>query len=585
MSIPAHLHHAPPITLAYIFVVEDGPDHTKETSLEDLFLNKQFTDNLQYHSAALKCFHDNPNVKRYTRFHLRGTLKLMGCKSAESQKISDRVFRSFEKDYLAKQGIPRSSPTVASRRHSGSLSRKISSPNFSAPPAHASHTHSAPPSATQSPAYPPAHPHVTFTSPNSATSSPHSASHPDPLGVTIKRSEFFTIMRYALHIQDYNEPRHLTDFPIACDVQDRKYSFTILLGGTSGCGKSTLAALLASRIGFSSVISTDNIRQLMRKFISRAEAPILWASTYHAGEILDGDSSLSHKERILKGYEAQNEMIFKQLDALIGTYEEKKDSLIIEGVHLDTRLIMRLVKRHPTCIPFLMHISNEAKHRERFAIRSKYMTLDPRQNKYTKFFKNIRIINDYLCSGADVKMIPQIDNTNMDRSLATIHATIFNCLRRHVLNGESYYDPVQDNLLVVHEEFEANKHTLWSSKGMLRVIRDKRGKVKTVKEKKIEDEEDEEYEEEDEEEEEESAEESAREPVISGQVGDPGFNSDDESEDEDDKSAKPTDTALAQPGSTPSAEPTEEDSEGETSDDTDDDTKSEYFMDCGSLGS
>jgi hypothetical protein len=40
MSIPAHLHHAPPITLAYIFVVEDG-DHTKETSLEDLFLNKQ----------------------------------------------------------------------------------------------------------------------------------------------------------------------------------------------------------------------------------------------------------------------------------------------------------------------------------------------------------------------------------------------------------------------------------------------------------------------------------------------------------------------------------------------------------------
>jgi 2-phosphoglycerate kinase len=369
-------------------------------------------------------------------------------------------------------------------------------------------------------------------------------------------------------------------------VQDRKYSFTILLGGTSGCGKSTLAALLASRIGFSSVISTDNIRQLMRKFISRAEAPILWASTYHAGEILDEDSSLTHKERILKGYEAQNEMIFKQLDALIGTYEEKKDSLIIEGVHLDTRLIMRLVKRHPTCIPFLMHISNEAKHKERFAIRSKYMTLDPRQNKYTKFFKNIRIINDYLCSGADVKMIPQIDNTNMDRSLATIHATIFNCLRRHVLNGESYYDAKQDNLLVVHEEFEANKHSLWSSKGMLRVIRDKRGKVKKEKKEQLSDidEEDEEYEEDEETEEteEEDEEESARELVISGQVGDPNFNSDDESE--EDLNHKPQGSLLAKPGSTPSADLDDDSDEGDTSDD-DDDTKSEYFMDCGSLGS
>lgn len=41
----------------------------------------------------------------------------------------------------------------------------------------------------------------------------------------------------------------------------------------------------------------------------KGEAPILWASTYHAGEILDGDATLTHKERILKGYEAQNEMV------------------------------------------------------------------------------------------------------------------------------------------------------------------------------------------------------------------------------------------------------------------------------------
>jgi 2-phosphoglycerate kinase len=38
------------------------------------------------------------------------------------------------------------------------------------------------------------------------------------------------------------------------------------------------------------------------------------------------------------------------------------------------------------------HVSNEAKHRERFAVRAKYMTLDPTRNRYVKYIRNIRII-------------------------------------------------------------------------------------------------------------------------------------------------------------------------------------------------
>ena len=36
--------------------------------------------------------------------------------------------------------------------------------------------------------------------------------------------------------------------------------------------------------------------------------------------------------------------------------------------------------------------SNEAKHRERFALRAKYMTLEPTVNKYVKYIRNIRTI-------------------------------------------------------------------------------------------------------------------------------------------------------------------------------------------------
>lgn len=44
-------------------------------------------------------------------------------------------------------------------------------------------------------------------------------------------------------------------------------------------------------------------------------------------------------------------------------------------------MVKRLQAKHPTCIPFLIYISNESKHKERFAIRAKYMTIDPRHNK------------------------------------------------------------------------------------------------------------------------------------------------------------------------------------------------------------
>ena len=38
-------------------------------------------------------------------------------------------------------------------------------------------------------------------------------------------------------------------------------------------------------------------------------------------------------------------------------------------------------------------------------------------------------MQDYLCRRADKHLIPKVDNTNVDRSVATIHATVLACLR------------------------------------------------------------------------------------------------------------------------------------------------------------
>lgn len=134
---------------------------------------------------------------------------------------------------------------------------------------------------------------------------------------------------------------------------------------------------------------------------------------------------------------------------------------------------MGLMKKHPSIIPFMIYITNEDKHLERFAVRAKYMTLDPAKNKYVKYIRNIRTIQDYLCKRADKHLVPKINNTNVDRSVAAIHATVFSCLRRREA-GEQLYDPSRNTVTVVEEEYrnQCAANSL-SSKGMFQLIQRK----------------------------------------------------------------------------------------------------------------
>lgn len=131
---------------------------------------------------------------------------------------------------------------------------------------------------------------------------------------------------------------------------------------------------------------------------------------------------------------------------------------------------MGLMKKHPSIIPFMVHITNEGKHMERFAVRAKYMTLDPAKNKYVKYIRNIRAIQEYLCNRADKHLVPKINNTNVDRSVAAIHATVFGCLRRREA-GEAFYDSITNTVSVIEEEYrnQCAANSL-NSKGMFQLI-------------------------------------------------------------------------------------------------------------------
>ncbi|KAL2932123.1 P-loop NTPase domain-containing protein LPA1-like protein 1 [Bienertia sinuspersici] len=402
---------------------------------------------------------------RYTRSVLQSTLQLMGCKPRYATKISKRVFVSIQSQSSEDdENLEKSEVNGESMNLSSELYRRRTT-------------------------------------------------------VFISREKFLDVVCNALAEYKYIGPNQREDLILASRVRERKESLTVLLCGTSGCGKSTLSSILASRLGITTVISTDSIRHMMRSYVDEKKNPLLWASTYHAGECLDRaavaeakarrrarkmagvsrskeklcdcyqdekcdslqqqaiakspELIISPKQMAVEGFKAQSEMVIESLERLITAWEDRKESVIIEGVHLSLNFVMGLMKKHPSIVPFMLYITNEDKHMERFAVRAKYMTLDPSKNKYVKYIRNIRRIQEYLCNRADKHLVPKINNTNVDKSVAAIHATLFSCLRRRNA-GQQLYDPATNTVSALHEEYknQCAAHS-WSSKGILQLIQRK----------------------------------------------------------------------------------------------------------------
>ncbi|KAG8371298.1 hypothetical protein BUALT_Bualt13G0073200 [Buddleja alternifolia] len=428
---------------------------------------------------------------RYTRSVLQSTLQLMGCKARHAFKISQRVFGIMRSEYSVEKLVP--------------ACTKMSQQDARVYPHRQTERH--------------VHAYLDKSDVDHlALGEDKSKRKPFELykrrtTAVVSRKLFLDVVCEALSEYKYVGPNQRADLVLACRIRERKESVTVLLCGTSGCGKSTLSALLGSRLGITTVISTDSIRHMMRSFVDEEQNPLLWASTYHAGECLDpvaiaeskakkkakksssvsatsqakddvlNDSTtrksegntttcdlISPKQMAIEGFKAQSEMVIDSLDRLITAWEERKESVVVEGVHLSLNFVMGLMKKHPSIIPFMIYISNEEKHMERFAVRAKYMTLEPAKNKYIKYIRNIRTIQEYLCKRADKHLVPKINNTNVDKSVAAIHATVFSCLRRREA-GEHLYDPITNTVSVIDEEYRnqciANSV---SSKGMFQLI-------------------------------------------------------------------------------------------------------------------
>ncbi|GAY59745.1 hypothetical protein CUMW_196840 [Citrus unshiu] len=298
---------------------------------------------------------------RYTRPVLQSTLQLMGCKARHAFKISQRVFKMIRTE----------SPTSAHHQEGAEV--------------FGSHCLKGNPEKDDG-----CNPGSCFCKEEVSESGDRSKRIPFELykrrtTVVVSRETFIDVVCDALTEYKYVGHNQRADLVLACRIRERKESVTVLLCGTSGCGKSTLSALLGSRLGITTVISTDSIRHMMRSFVDEKQNPLLWASTYHAGEFLDPDAVaeakakkharklagaalsvpkdeasnssatgksdirpevgssaaelISPKQMAIEGFKAQSEMVIDSLDRLITAWEERNESVVVEGVHLSLNFV------------------------------------------------------------------------------------------------------------------------------------------------------------------------------------------------------------------------------------------------------
>ena len=69
--------------------------------------------------------------------------------------------------------------------------------------------------------------------------------------------------------------------------QSKRPPRLVLIAGTTGVGKSTVAVQAAKKLGFTRIISTDAIREILRATDPQHEIPRLHRSSFARGEAGD----------------------------------------------------------------------------------------------------------------------------------------------------------------------------------------------------------------------------------------------------------------------------------------------------------
>ena len=189
----------------------------------------------------------------------------------------------------------------------------------------------------------------------------------------------------------------------------------ILIGGASGVGTSSMAFELASRLRLKNLISTDMIREVMRKIVSKELSPVIHKSSFDAYESIRTPSI--RIDSVIEGFISHVDVVNVGIEAIIERSVKEGISTIIEGVHIVPGFIRKELIENNNIIMFTLTVDDEETHKQRFYSRCRQPWVKRSLEKYMENFGPIRKTQRFLVEQAKIHDTRIINNVDINETI------------------------------------------------------------------------------------------------------------------------------------------------------------------------
>ena len=194
-----------------------------------------------------------------------------------------------------------------------------------------------------------------------------------------------------------------------------KKPLIILIGGASGVGTSSMAFELANRLRLKNLISTDMIREVMRKIVSKELSPVIHKSSFDAYESIRTPSV--RVDPVIEGFISHVEVVNIGIEAIIERSVKEGISTIIEGVHVVPGFIRKDLIEDNNIIIFTLTVDDEESHKQRFYSRCRQPWVKRSLERYMDNFDTIRKTQDFLVEQANINNTRVINNRDINETI------------------------------------------------------------------------------------------------------------------------------------------------------------------------
>ena len=189
----------------------------------------------------------------------------------------------------------------------------------------------------------------------------------------------------------------------------------ILIGGASGVGTSSMAFELASRLRLKNLISTDMIREVMRKIVSKELSPVIHKSSFDAFEAIRTPSI--RIDSVIEGFISHVDVVNVGIEAIIERSAKEGISTIIEGVHIVPGFIRKDLIENNNIIMFTLTVDDEESHKQRFYSRCRQPWVKRSLDRYMENFGTIRKTQRFLVEQAKIHDTSIINNVEINDTI------------------------------------------------------------------------------------------------------------------------------------------------------------------------